>query len=204
MCAVSLLRMQTMLMTSADPIRADMHFVSTLDDALNCLRANKDAVGALMVEGGIGFDPSFGLEAMKSGMPLVAGVYPLPVVDWERVKTQPANEVPQHWGNVYNVKPAGSPGPNGYLPVTDAALGVVWVSADVVRSIESRHPEIVTADGSSAAFARAGVYAGVRREAHERFLDLWAGPVYADPNRQCSSSGPAEFGGCVGARTVLR
>jgi hypothetical protein len=204
MCAVALLRLQTMLMTSEDPVRADMHFVPTLDDALNRLHSAPEAVGALVVEGTMGFDPALALDAMRSGLPVVVGVYPLPLVDWNRVKTQPKGEAPQHWGNIYNVRPSGPETAKGYVPVSEATLGVAWITSDAVRSIATRHPEIFTADRASGAFARAGVYDGVRQDEHQRFLSLWAGPVYADAAKSCTSSGPAEFGGCVGARAVLR
>lgn len=201
-CAVSLLRLQTLLMRSPERIKADMHFVRSMDDALHALRTHGTARGVAIVDSSMGFTPEFPLRAMASGLPVVVASYPLPVVDWERVKSQPATEDPQFWGNVYSCKPSGRFGPGGYAHVLEARLGVAWIDRQVVADIEARHPELVSEDGVM--FASEGVYGGKRRTADERFLDLYGGDVWADIERPGNSTGPMEFGGCVGARTVLR
>lgn len=204
MCAMSMLRMQTLLMSSQQPVRCDMAFVPTFNDAINALYANPDAVGSFIVDHSMGFDAQFPMEAINSGLPLVVASYPLPSVDWDRVKTQPANEQPQHWGNVYNIKPTGNKGPNGYVEVSDAKLGVCFVTSEAVQQIARRHPEILTKDRKLGAFATEGVYGDTYHDAHSRFLGLWDKKVWADVERAATSSGPAEFGGCVGMRNVLR
>lgn len=201
-CAVSLLRVQNALMTGQQKIRADMHFVQGFDDALQTLRAHPTAQGMLVVDTSMGFNAEFPLRAMASGLPVVVASYPLPGVDWERVKRQPENEDPQFWGNVYSCKPSGRFGPSGYAHVTEARLGVAWISKQVVSDIAARHPELVAEDGVM--FATEGVYGGTRRTGDQRFLDLYGGDVWADLERPSVSTGPMEFAGCVGVRSVLR
>lgn len=202
-CAVSMLHMQTVLMTTAEPVTAEVHFVKTLNDALNVLRQHGSAAGALVADCSMGFDPDFALRALASGLPVVAGSYPLPEVDWERVKTQPKNEDAAFWGYRYNIQPTGRIGPSGYAHVSEAQLGVAWVRKDVVDSIAARHPDLAARDGTFP-FAMEGVYDGALRTADERFLDLHGGDVWADIERPATSMGPLEFGGCVGRRRTLR
>jgi len=202
-CAVSLLRLQTALMTNPERIRADMHFVPTLDDALNLLHRDAEAKSACIVDCTVGFDADFLFRARRSGLPLVLGVHPLPLVDWERVKRQPADESPQFWGNVYNVKPTGA-ARDGYAKVTASKVGLVWVTKDAVARIAREHPELASADGTYVQFAVPGLQDGVRVDGDERFLKLYGDELWADIERPAASSGPLEFGGCVGARDVLR
>lgn len=205
-CAMSLLRFQTTLATHHEPLHVDMHFVRTLDDALNALWAAKDAEGCAVVRSSIGFDAQFVLRSLNSGRDVVAGVYPLAVVDWDRVASQPPAEPPSHWGNKYNVTPVSGETEDGYVTAdaTDAELGLVWVRRAVLESIVARHPGVLTADGDAGAFAAPGVYGGRRVGEHARFLELYAGPLAADVRCQAVNTGPTEFGGAVGARKVLR
>ena len=71
-CASSLLRLQMALMCAPRAIRADMHFVRSVDDGLNALRAHPTAAGAALLDASMGFDPEFPLRAMASGLPVVA------------------------------------------------------------------------------------------------------------------------------------
>lgn len=209
MTAVSMLRLQQTLLTFQTPIEAEVHFVRDFNDALHLVhRAAKGPhTGALIVEGKLGFDPRFVLRALATTVPLVVGVYPLPVVDWQRITTRPSDEPPEEWGNVYNVTPVhpGRPADaNGYLEVSrEASLGLLWLRAGVLQQIAERHPETVQADQSTA-FGLPGVSGGRVLNPHHRFLDLYGGTVMADPDSGATSSGPTEFGGCVGARSVLR
>lgn len=209
MAAVSMVRLQAYLMASPEPVKADMHFVPTLNDALNVVHSTAEGpdAGALVFDGTMGFAAEFAMRAMRTDVPVLAGTYPLPVIDWNRVSTQPAGEDPDKWGLVYNVQPAAGaqPDANGYLRVEPSAhLGLLWLRAGVLRDIAARHPEIVAAAGGKCAFALEGVYGGAHVSAGRRLLDLYGGPVLADPRAGASSSGPTEFGGCVGSRQVLR
>lgn len=201
--AISMLKMQsTMVSTPDPPFRAEISFVNTLDDALNVGWKTDDADAVFAVEHTIGFDPDFVVEALACEFPVVAGAYPLPVVDWERVKTQPANEMPPFWGNVYSVKPKDSLC-KGYAQCDKAELGMVMIKRAALQAIADAHPDIIDSEGN-ASFAAAGVYGGTRMSASERFHHLHGEPVWTDIRRGGTSTGPTEFGGCVGARTVLR
>lgn len=203
-CAYSLLRHQTVLMTTPEPMRADMHFVQTLDDALNALHKHPDAVGAVILDTSMGFDPEFPLRAMRSGRPVVVASYPLPRVDWDRVKTcDKSTEEPKHWGLEYSVEPRGPTQADGYTPVSKARMGVAWVSKAALSDIVTKHPEVVANDGTIS-IACPGVYDGKRMTADERFFALYGGLVVTDLDRPASTTGPLEFGGCVGMRSVLR
>lgn len=207
MAAISLLRLQTHLMSSPQPIRADMHFVSDINEALHTVHTTAEAedASALIFDGCMGFDTAFALRALATDVPVLVGVYPMPVIDWQRVSSKPGGgEDVQNWGNVYNVKPLTSPDANGYIEVDRTAhLGLLWLRARVLRDIAARHPEVKGAEAGTA-FACPGMYGGKMTSAHRRFLDLYNGPVRADPAAGATSSGPTEFGGCVGARNVLR
>lgn len=200
--AISMLRVQSRLVgTPQPPFSIEMVFLGSLDEALNAgWKSGADAVFA--VEGTVGFDADFLWEAMASGFPVVVGTYPLPVVDWERVKTRPESEAPSFWGNVYNVKLKDNL-KNGYALCEAAELGMLVVQRPALQKIADAHPDIVDADGN-ASFAAPGVYGGQRASASQRFFQLFGEPVWADIRRGGTCTGPTEFGGCVGARTVLR
>lgn len=206
-CGINLLRLQSQLMTMPTPINAEMHFVPTHDDALNALWSRPQAEGVLVVEGNVGLDADFLRAAMESGRPVVVASHPLPVIDWDRVKSMPAGEEPAHWGNVYNALPreGAQPDQHGHVEVDAAsAFGAAWIRRDVLVDIAARHPGIMQAGGAGGSFATAGVHDGVRRSEYERFLQLYGGPLWADVQHRASTSGPTEFGGAVAERAILR
>lgn len=215
-CSVSLLRFQTTLMTAPERLRADMHVVDSFDDAMNALHASPDALGALVIDGSMGFDAEFGLRALRSGKNIVVGSYPLPGVDWQRVKERPTpQEDPKFWGHVYSATLADGgkrDQESGYAAVkgTQTSLGLAWVSKSLLTDIATSNPQILTSDKTQGAFAVKGVYAGTRLDANQRFLSLATSGslqgvcVWADLDHPAISTGPMEFGGCVGARSVLR
>lgn len=207
-CASTLLRLQMMMMTASEPTKSDVHFVATTDDALNILWRHPTAFGAVLLDAACGVDPEFVKGAMSSELSVVVAPYALPGINWERVKKAPKSELPQYWGNTYSVKVSGKPGNNGYVHVEDARLGVAWVHRHAVQAAVVRHPEIVGTSGENgekrAAFAVEGVMDGRRLTADQHFLAVYGGDVYADVDHAATSSGPVEFGGCVGLRTVLR
>lgn len=198
-CAISLIKLQNL------GLRADMHFVPSLNEALNILwREQQDVAGMLVCGTSIGFDADFVTRALAAGRDIVAGTYPLPLIDWERVKTQPANEPPDHWGIRYNLTPReGAEQVDGYAETAVHELGLAWIARDVVHGIVSAHPEIM-ASRDHADFATPGVYDGKQLSETERFLALYGKPVYADVNVPASNTGMTEFGGCVGLRSTLR
>ncbi len=206
LCSLSLLRFQTSLASAGERIMTDLHFVHTLNDALNLLWATPDAVGCVAVQSCIGFDADFALRAMRSGRQVVAGAYPLPTLDWKRVASQPAGEDPSHWGIVYNATPVSGEDADGYVPVDPATakLGLVWVRRPVLESIAARCPAVLTADRSAGAFALPALAGGRLVSADARFLELYGGAVAVDARSNVVSSGPVEFGGAVGSRKILR
>lgn len=210
-CASSLLRLQTSLMAAPERIRADLHFVQTIDDALNTLhRADAGVDGALVVGANIGFEPEFALRCLRARRELVIASYPVPSVDWARVeacgKDPATTEPPDMWGNTYNVDVEGAADAQGFSRVGAVReLGLFWIAAGVLRRVVERHPEIVSAQGR-AAFCVPGVFDGQYLSAEARFASLVADHAAAVTvlSLPAASCGPAEFGGCVGARAVLR
>lgn len=216
-CAISLLNFQNALMCSEGGETTDMHFVTSLDDALNALHADADAAGLCVIDAMCSFNPTFPVSALNSGLPVVLAAYPLPVVDWERVKRRAAcdpdassGEPAQHWGNVYNVAVGeetvpGASGEGEYARAEGVTcMRVAWISKAALADVVSRHPEVLTSDGSAGAFALRGVYDGQRQDGVARFLSLYGGAAWVDLQRPAGLAGPLEFGGCVGARDVLR
>lgn len=210
--AMSLLRLQIRMMTERN-YAVGIHFVRTFDDALNVVYSDPELYGGVVVDGTLGFSADFVLASERSGLPLVAGVYPLPTVDWERVKAVGTGdkagatpEPPSFWGNAYNVSPLPGSSPHSeYIRVdpNTATLGLVWVRRSDLDQIVRSHPE-VRAAGGAVSFATPGTYDGVRLNEYQRFLQLYGYVLFADIARQASSTGPTEFGGCVGYRSVLR
>lgn len=210
-CAVSLLRLQSALMAAPERLRADLHFVGTLDEALNALLNHPTAVGALVVEATMGFDGEFPLRAMRSGLPVVVANHAMPRVDWGRVQQVGAGaaadaEPPQFWGNEYNVDVLDRDKRTGYARVECKHLAVAWVRREVLDAIAARQPGLLvtTAAGPVASFAAPGVYHGEKLDATARFVRLYGGEVWTDLDLPATATGPLEFGGCVGARSMLR
>lgn len=219
-CATSLLKLQTALMVAPEKIRAHMDFVATLDDALNVLHACKDqVVGGVVVRADVGFDPEFVLRCMRASArgdfardhgTFIVGSYPLATVDWEAVKAKGSaascKEPAGFWGNVYNAEPVeGPPSAAGYIRAAAVKdLGLAWLDTGVLAGIARRHPDIVSADGSRAAFATPGVFGGKVQSAEQRFLSLHDGEMWIDVHALAVGTGAVEFTGCVGARQVLR
>lgn len=206
--AISLVKFQTALTNAPDlNLSVEVHFATTLDDALHVLWQS-DAYGMCVINGSVSFDPEFALDALRSNLDFVVGCYPLPVVRWDRVAEQSKTETTEpvkHWGNEYNVSLKNET--SGQYRLVDTAaevqLGLAWISKNVLDTIVTRHHEIIDLSGRPT-FALEGVFDSRRVSGDRRFLDLWAGPVWADTERPASCMGLTEFGGCVGARRILR
>lgn len=205
--AQSLVGLQTHMMTDPkNEITVELVFVRTFDEALNFAWKSSDAHGVFVVNGNISFNPEFLVEAVRSELPVVVGTYPLPVVDWNRVKSMPANEPVEQWGNVYNVTIERVDGKHGYGLVSraNARLGIVYATRRALQDIAAAHPEIVAKTSGDACFAGPGVYDGTKMDEYERFLSLFDGDVWADIQRPGQCMAVTEFGGCVGLRSALR
>lgn len=216
--AISLLRMQTALMVSEEHVAADMHIVQTLDDALNALRASdSDTVGMLAVESTTGFDHQFAIRCLQhESVKVAVGAHPLPLIDWNQVSQKGVDgttaEPPSSWGHVYNVElrqPLVTHPGTGFAAVASVRQAAAWwVRREVLDGILRRHPADTTAT-EYAPLALPGVGRnGLRTEGHHKFLELVQEDpetvVWADLDGKYTTTGPVEFGGCVGMRTVLR
>lgn len=203
--AVSLLNLQTKLVRTS--VQTQLHVVDTFSDAMNI--AHGCGADLLSVETNIGFDPDFVIKAMESPHDIVSAVYPLPGIDWDRIKSAAAGtgepgEPVNCRGNTYSAVPvplASSP-VNGYVRAAAPRLGCVFVRAGVAADILSRNPGIKHDKGG--AFAGTGIVDGKLRAAHETFAALWAKHMWIDVDRPATTAGPMSFAGSVGMRQVLR
>lgn len=217
-CATSILKVQSALMVHPERITANLHFVSTVDDALNALLASPDddESSALVTNTMVGFEPQFVLECMASTKSCVIGCYPVGSIDWGRVealgKAQEAVEPPSMWGNTYNILPANeAPDEEGFTRVAGVReFSMLWLRKKVLRDIVQRHPEIVA--GDRAAFCVPGTFATGAGDAtymsqEQRFVSLLSGGSHVAWTRldlPAVNTGLAEFAGSVGSRLVLR
>jgi hypothetical protein len=201
--AVSMLNLQTKLVST--DIQTDLHIVNTFDEALGAARARGSHL--LAVDTNVGFDPEFVTRALESPHQIVSAVYPVPGVNWDRVKAAaPGSKEPINCrGNAYNAVPAPSAAlvvVDGYVEAAAPLLGCVLVKAGVVAEIIKRHPEAGHADGTS--LARETVVDGKLLAAHETFARLWGKPVHIDVDHPATLTAPMSYAGSVGARHFLR
>ena len=188
--AVSMLRLQTALFGAPTPIQAVLEIVPSLRDAVD-LAAKDETINALVaVSSNISFPAAFVLRALVSRHPFVAGIYPLPLIDWGRVKSKSqgddvaSTEKMAFRGNVYNLDASKAKFVGGgYLELApkDVEPGAVVLSREAAEAIAKRAP---STDAEVPA--------------------AWGRPVHADVEHQCANFGSVEFMGCVGTRAVLR
>ena len=188
--AVSMMRLQTAIQ-SAPNVHAVLELVPTLHDAIQVAAAPPgdadtepfDAVVAISSH--LSFPASFVLRGLSAAPAFIAGIYPLPWLDWERVKSKAhstSGEDLAFRGNVYNIDPAAAKHVGaGYLVVPSAKLGAVVLKREAIEGLKGA---AVTTD--------------------EALCQTWGKDIYADIDHQCANFGPLEFTGCVGHRTVLR
>lgn len=207
-CCISILHAQIELMTAKDgSFVAELEFFETLNDALNALHQNKSYAAMFAIKHNTLVAGVFSTKAFASKENVVIAPSPRAGVDWVRivnhVKDQPIGREPiNHLGNVYNMKLEGLPKDNGYTTVKDVDwIDAVFVRREVVDGIAEKHPDIVS---EKSAFALDGVYDGKFIPGHKRFVQLYGNQVWADVENQCTVSGPFDYVGCVGSRTVLR
>lgn len=204
--AQSLVKLQARLMTApSTDLSIDMFFVRSFDDALQTLWKAREAHAVFAVDGSLGFSPEFVVGAARSDLPVVVGTYPLPTVDWSRVKAMPPGEPPEEWGNVYNVALQAKYDKHGYALVNTSVapnLGIAFIKRSALEAIVAARPDVAASE--EADFATPGLYDGKKLSPYERFLSLYTGDVWADIQRPGTTMGITEFGGCVGARAALR
>ena len=199
--AVSMMRLQTAI-RSAPNVHATLELVPTLHAAIQLaaeplppLQGEVDAgadAGAerrfdavVAISSHLSFPASFVLRALVAPPAVIAGIYPQPWLDWERVRSKAhdlSGENVAFRGNVYNIDPAiAKHAGSGYLVVPSADLGAVVLKREAIDALKGA---AVTTD--------------------EALCRAWGKDIYADIDHQCANFGPVEFTGCVGHRTVLR
>ena len=183
--AVSMLRLQTAMHGAPTPLQAVLEVVPSLVAAVDLAARDTSFEAVVAISSHLSFSPSFVLRALTSGKPFVAGVYPLPRLDWDRVTAKAAShEKPEFRGNVYNVDAAKARFLGGGLmevPAEGVEPGAVVLTREAVEAVATKTP--ATDDQVPVA---------------------WGRPIVVDVDQQCANFGPVEFFGCVGMRTVLR
>lgn len=181
MHAVSLMNLQTAVRGAGGGVQltialaTDVRHAAELGEQAEC-----DAVVA--VRSTLAFSPGLVLRALVSPHPFVAGIYPLPRIDWQRVQAKAADtaEATRFKGNVYNLDARRARhAANGYLAVESMQLGAVVLKKEAMRAVAA---------------------CGAARD--EDVCAAWGADIHADLDNQCTLLGPAEFAGCVGLRAV--
>lgn len=176
--AVSLLRLQRS-MTDAPNVSLTVHAAATLSEA--AVLARKDGYEALVaIHHDIAFPPSFVARALANPHPFLSGVYPLPVLDWNRVASTPRDctEDLSFRGNAYNIDGAEArQAPGGLVAVKRAKLGAVVLKGPALEAIAAS--DATSDEGQCAA---------------------WGQDIYVDLDNPCQSTGQMEFMGCIGTR----
>ena len=202
-CTTSLLRLQQMAARRGD-VLLDVHIVPTFLEALNTY-ARGDYLAVL--DANIGAPPEFVFGVLEPGVDakLIAGVYPLPRVDWERVsktaKDPAATEPLSHAGNVYNVTPGAATLAHRYVPVTALTeLRALIVDCRVLQRMAG--PDISYVDGGATKFlfTHDSVWENSRQNEYQTFARKSGETVVADLEAPCVLAAPAQFAGCVGMR----
>ena len=171
----------------------EVNFQPSVAAAVRAFRDGRDFDVAVVIDTWIGFPQDFVTRAVRElaagGKDLIVGVYPMPHIDWDRVRAAGeaaggTREPPEHWGNRYNVDVDGARVcRNDYLrlaaPVTDAKIFAM--SRRVLEAAGDDDDDVVRA-----------------------WHDGGGRDVYADLQAPCSNFGACEFAGCVGRRGVLQ
>jgi hypothetical protein len=201
-CTTSLLRLQQQAARRGD-LTLDVHLVPTLLDALNTYDKG-DFV--FVLDGTIGVSPDFVFQAIASGKDAVAGVYPLPHVDWERVervlRDDSATESLKYAGNVYNLTPAPGRGMTAYANVKDVKeLKVMCLKSSVLEKLAG--PD--TSYDTGHLFTHDSVYFDTLHNQYQTLArKIGLENIVADLEHPCMCAGPAQFAGCVGMRGSVR
>lgn len=174
--AVSMLRLQSALNT-VPHIQATIAPAPTLREAARFAVAEGfDAVVA--VEASVGFPVPFVLTSLLAPHEFVTGIYPLPLMNWDRVASARSAEDVRFKGNTYNVDLIGATTTvDGFLRVQRAALGAVVLKRDAIAAL-----------------------AACPTDSHEDLCAAWGKGIFGNLENPCNNTGSIEFAGCVGAR----
>jgi hypothetical protein len=202
-CTTNLLRLQQQAAQRGNVLTVNL--VPTFLDALNS--ESHDADYLFVIDSNAGVPPEFVFGVLDGTHDAVAGVYPLPKIDWARITRVLADETSTepiaHAGNVYNVVPVAGHSLQRYVPVRDVReLRVLAISFALLQSIEG--DEFVDDAGvTKKLYTRESVV-------KERFLNKYqtlarkVPTLVADLESPCNLSAPAMFAGCVGYRGYVR
>lgn len=204
-CTTCLLKLQQIAARRGD-IKLEVSIVPTVLQALN---QYKQGDWVVVLDSMLGMPPEFVTGLFECQHDVVVGVYPLPVVDWNRVssrvlgpETSRAGAEPlQHAGNVYNIKPKASR-MQRYVPVADAAeLKLLAVRSSLLQDMAGPTTSFEGGD----LFAYESVFDNQFQNVYQTFArKVGLDRVVADLESPCMLSAPAQFAGCVGMRTALR
>lgn len=176
----------------------DMHIticvVKNLQMALRAARdkQSREPLDALVaIDSTVGFPVSFVVRALNVPAPFVAGIYPLPMVDWDRVQeraTKPGNrEETKYTGCVYNLDPSKAVmAPHGYVRVHRIELKAVVLKKTALEAL-------------------LGLVDAKEVPDNDAVCDTWcrAGPennIWADLECQCANFGMFPYNGTIGER----
>ena len=202
-CTTSLLKLQQVAALRGD-IKLDVHIVHSFLEALNAFTTGDYIV---VMDGNTGVSPEFVFGILETKHLAIAGVYPLPRVDWERVTkvlndpnaTEPLN----HAGNVYNVVPVPGQSLGRYVPIKDVTeLKVLALDCSVLKKMAG--PDISYDGGKGFLFAHESVYEDMYQNAYQTFARKLGVEIVADLEAPCTLAAPAQFAGVIGMRTTVR
>lgn len=206
-CATSLLKLQQLAARRQD-IVLDFHILNSVGDALNLYNTGDYLC---IVDGQNGFSAEFIFGAVDHKHAAVLGVYPLPQVDWERVKArvqdETATETVGNAGNVYNLVPAEA-AMGRYIPVKSVReCKVMCLQCDVIKNMVGDHTK-TTKNGKEFHIlhfeSSADGAFNTPDQTFFRALQRYTHVILADIEEQCTYSGNAQFSGCVGQRGFIR
>lgn len=199
-CTTSLLRLQQQA-ARRDDIILDVHIVPEVNDALNLVTGDY----VVAIDAQCGFPPEFVFGVVECKHSAVAGVYPLPKVDWDRVSkvlhSEVSTEPLHHAGNVYNLTPAVA-SMQRYVPVKHVReLRVLALKTQVIKDLMG--PSTSYADNTKHLVCHDAVYDDTFHNVYQTLFRKIP-QIVADVEAPCVLSAPAQFAGCVGMRASVR
>ncbi len=206
-CTTSMLRLQQVTGRRTD-VRLDVCIVPTFLEALNTFGDLADGDYVVAIDATVGIPPDFVLGVLDSKHPVVAGVYPLGTINWDRVGKvlrDPHDQEPiNHAGNVYNVTPSGAGALQRYVAVSKVLeLKVVAIAASKLREMAGPDISYEHSDKTKYLFAHDSVFENAYQNPYQTFARK-VGDIVVDLESPCILSAPAQFAGCVGMRQTLR
>ena len=180
--ATSMLHLQSELCASA--LGSDVHVerVGSVAQAV-ALARERDFDALAWMSAHLSFPAKLVTRALAGPHPFVAGVHPLPTLDWGAVTIdETGREELRFKGNTYNVDVSdldegARVDADGYTAVRRAGLGIAVLKREAIEAVAHARP---TSD--------------------EAVCAAWGREVAVDLAHPCAISGNLEFAGCVGLR----